>query len=207
MVNKNNFYRVIKIFFDLLVATLLTILLFPLFLIISILILSEDGFPIIFKQKRVGFGGKLFTMYKFRSMKKNSAKEGDKYYCFKGDKRITKIGFYLRKYSLDELPQFLNILRLEMSFIGPRPAIHDELFYEKIHQDLVKVIKLRTQVKPGITGYSQVISRNDLNWNEKLNLDNKYLSMNERKRLITDFIIIFYTIREIFFSKGIFDKR
>ena len=96
---------------------------------------------------------------------------------------------------------------MEMSFIGPRPAIYDELDYENIHKDLVKIIKLRTKVKPGITGYSQVVSRNELNWNDKLKLDNIYLSMNEKKRLIADFIIIFYTIREIFFSKGIFDKK
>lgn len=207
MNNDITFYKFFKTFFDLLVALLLLFLLSPLFIIISILIVKEDGFPIIFKQKRIGLRGKFFTIYKFRSMKKNTEFDGDKYYCFEGDNRITKIGLFLRKYSLDELPQILNILKLEMSFIGPRPAVYDELDYENIHQDLVKVIKLRTEIKPGITGYSQVVSRNDLDWNEKLKLDKIYLNMNVKKRLITDFIIIFYTIREIFFSKGIFDKR
>ena len=208
MNNKYNFFLTfIKSIFDVTFAFILILLLSPLFLFIALLIFHEDGYPIIFKQKRIGFNGHLFRIYKFRSMKINSELEGDRYYCHEGDKRITKVGKFLRKYSLDELPQLINILKFEMSFVGPRPAVHDELEYEKIEKNLIKVIKLRTELKPGITGYSQVKSRNDLNWNEKLKLDFIYLNMSPKKRLLMDIIIIFLTIKEIFYSKGIYDTR
>ena len=207
MINIKLFIRSIKSFFDFLLALILLIILSPLFSLIALFIFFEDGGPIIFRQSRIGFKGKLFTIYKFRSMKKNSEFLGDKYYCFEGDKRITKIGNLLRKYSLDELPQLINILKKEMSFVGPRPPIHDEFKYEKIDYKFHNVIELRKKVKPGITGYAQIKSRNDLTWNEKLKFDEIYLNMSEEKRLLTDLFIIFLTFKEILYSKGIYDKR
>ena len=207
MLKKISVFLIIKFIFDLSFAIFLVVFLLPLFFLISILIFFEDGLPIIFKQKRIGLEGKNFMMYKFRSMKNNTELLEDRYYCYEGDTRITKIGKFLRKYSLDELPQIINILKLEMSFIGPRPAIHDELEYEIIDKNLINVIKLRTKVKPGITGYAQVKSRNDLTWNDKLKLDKVYMNMNEKNRFFTDFLIIFFTIKEILDSKGVYDKR
>ena len=208
MFSNNSFiYIHIKRFFDLMVSIFLIIFLVPVFAIIAFFILTDDGFPILFKQKRIGVKGKLFVMYKFRSMIVDSKPQENIYYCYEGDYRITKIGSFLRKYSLDELPQLINILLGQMSFVGPRPPVFDELDYEDIDSDLKKYIKLRTNLKPGITGYSQVVSRNDLDWNDKLRLDSYYLSLNNKNRLIMDLKIVLLTFKEILFSKGIYDKR
>ena len=207
MFSFNKILKIIKLFVDISLAIFLLVFLSPLFLIISLVILIDTGSPIFFIQKRIGMEGKLFSMFKFRTMKNNTASKGSKYHCYEGDIRITYSGRYLRKYSLDELPQLLNIILLQMSFVGPRPPIHDELGYENINPKLYGILKERTTVRPGITGYAQVKSRNDLDWNEKLILDKEYLSLSQKKRFIEDIIIVMKTLLEIIFTKGAYDKK
>ena len=178
----------------------------PLYIFISLAILISSGSPIIFIQRRIGLNGQTFKMYKFRSMFKNTEHKSTGYYTYEGDNRITKIGKFLRRYSLDELPQFFNVLKGDMSIVGPRPAIHDELDNENIDQDKIYILKKRTFVRPGLTGLSQVRERNDIDWNQKLDYDAKYLNVKPAKRLLLDMAIIFQTIFSIFSSKGIYDR-
>ena len=179
--------RFIKRILDLLFSLILVVVLFPIFIIISILIKLEDGGPVFFKQLRSG-KKENFLMYKFRSMKKNNdvhnLKEKD---C------VTKIGYFLRKTSLDELPQLFNILRGEMSFVGPRPWITDYAKYFTAEQ------MKRLDVLPGITGLAQVSGRNDISIIEKINLDIEYV---EKINIFLDIKIIFKTFISIFSKKG-----
>lgn len=159
----------------------------PVFLIISLLIKLEDGGPIFFKQLRSG-KGKDFLMYKFRSMKVNN----DVHNLNEGDS-VTKIGHIIRKTSLDELPQLINILKGEMSFIGPRPWITDYATYFTSEQ------MRRLDVLPGITGLAQASGRNDISIIEKIKLDIEYV---DNLSLLLDIKIIFKTIKSIFSKKG-----
>ena len=141
-------YSIIKNTVDSLVSFLLLIILLPIFIILSILIKIDSDGPVFFTQKRAGKNGKLFKIYKFRTMTQNSEKKA--ILTSKKDKRITKIGKFLRDKSLDELPQFFNVLKGEMSFIGPRPEIPELVRYYTKEQR--KVLK----IKPGITGLAQI---------------------------------------------------
>tara|TARA_Y100001978_G_C23680047_1_gene428507 strand:- start:1426 stop:1953 length:528 start_codon:yes stop_codon:yes gene_type:complete len=173
-----------------------------------ILIYIEDKSNPFYFQKRIGYRGEIFTMFKLRTMhNKQINMEHKKYYCFEDDPRITNIGKFLRKYSFDEFPQFFNVLIGDMSLVGPRPPVHDELDYETIDDINMPIINERRKVRPGITGYAQIKSRNDLTWNQKLELDHKYLSYKPFKRLLVDFKILLLTFYEIFSSKGIYDKK
>ena len=199
--------KILKRLGDLFFSLTSILILSPIFLLIYFLIFFDDKGDPIFKQMRIGYKGKLFKMYKFRTMNVGSEKEGTGYFCYEDDKRITRLGRILRKYSLDEIPQLFNIFEGKMSLVGPRPAIYDELDSEKIDQANIDLIYLRTLVKPGLTGYAQVISRNDLNWNDKLKLDKEYLMVKPGKRIILDIKIIFLTVKELFFSSGVYDKK
>lgn len=203
----NLFALKVKSILDVFVSFLLILLLSPLLIICIAVIYLDDGFNPIFVQKRIGINGKSFKMYKFRTMRPNSEHIGSGYYCFEGDPRITKYGKHIRKYSLDELPQLFNVLKGDMSLIGPRPAILDEFEKENINDENIDRIHLRTIVKPGISGYSQVYSRNSIDWNKKLELDARYLSYTPFKRIFIDLKIIFLTVSEIIFSKGVYDIR
>ena len=207
MIKENKLLLSLKLSIDFFLALILFIILLPLTMLISIIVFVDSGFPIFFKQKRIGLNGKLFVMYKFRTMSNKSYKLAKKYHCYEGDKRITYPGKYLRKFSLDELPQLVNIITGQMSFVGPRPAIHDEFIYEKIDPKLSNIISLRTKVKPGITGYAQTKSRNDLDWNQKLIFDKEYISLSPKRRFLQDIIIVLKTFSEILFTKGAYDKR
>lgn len=163
--------RIIKRTIDLIIS----IVALPFFVILLIFvapcILMEDGFPIFYNAKRIGQKGKLFRMYKFRSMKKNSpdirTESGDTYNA-EDDPRVTKVGRFLRKTSIDEIPQLLNMLKGDMSLIGPRPDPPDWL--EQYTEDEREFLK----VKPGITGYSQAYFRNSIDAREKIANDIYY---------------------------------
>lgn len=177
--------NVIKRVFDLLISLILFIVLLPIFLIVGILIKLDDKGPIFYKQERTGKHGKIFKMYKFRSMN-FLPKELEM--TVPHDKRITRVGRFLRKTSLDELPQIINILKGEMSIIGPRPWI--PIYYENFTDEQ----KHRCDCLPGITGLAQSHGRNGLSIFEKIDYDIKYAKSVSFKM---DLSIIFHTIKVV----------
>jgi O-antigen biosynthesis protein WbqP len=175
-------------------AILLLIILSPILIIISILIWFEDGFPILFSQKRVGMNYSFFNIYKFRSMKKETPNVAT-HLLYNSEKYILKSGKLIRKLSLDELPNLINIVNGEMVFIGPRPALYNQ-------EDLMRlrVEEGVDKLKPGITGWAQVNGRDNISINEKVNLE-KYYLLN--KSIELDFKIILLTFSSVLKSKGI----
>ncbi len=196
-------WRVLKRSFDLAFAISLLILLSPLFLVIAIAVLISSGWPVFYSQKRVGLNGKTFKFYKFRSMIKDADKIIDEvenvhagdHVIFKNkqDPRVTPVGRILRKYSLDELPQFLNVINNSMSVVGPRPALPSEVsIYNSIYER-------RLIAKPGITGPWQISGRSDLDLRTSVALDLNYLINWSFTR---DLWIIVSTIGAVFKGKG-----
>lgn len=180
------------------------IVLFPLFLIIAICIKIEDPKgSVLFKQKRVGYQGRPFYMYKFRSMVTNAEGMLDSLmhrnettgpmFKMKDDPRVTNIGRFIRKTSIDELPQLWNVLKGDMSLVGPRPPLPHEVDYYTDYD------KQRLMVRPGCTGYWQVSGRSELGFKEMVELDLKYIA---ERRLWLDIILIFKTVAVIFNKKG-----
>lgn len=165
-------YYYVKCVLDFILALIGLIVLSPIFLIISILIKLDSKGPVIFKQERLGKNGKVFKMYKFRTMVDNAINMGSGLKTREGDPRITKVGKFLRNASLDELPQIINILRGEMSIIGPRPPVpYFPYKYEEYNEKQIK----RFLIKPGITGHAQVLVRNSVSWDERIELDVYYV--------------------------------
>lgn len=185
-------YCFFKRFFDILFTSLAIILLSPIFLLMVILVGCFIGFPVVFKQPRPGKNGKIFMMYKFRSMTNKKDKNGN----FLPDaQRITKFGSFIRKTSLDELPQFWNVLKGDMSFIGPRPKlIKDVLFFPKYTKTL--------DVRPGITGLAQANGRTDNSWESTFVYNDIYV---ENMSLKMDMKIIFKTISTVAKQTGVND--
>ena len=191
----------IKGIIDKVFAFLLIIILSPLFIIVSLSIKLDSKGPIIFKQQRLGRNGKPFTIYKFRTMVDNAEKMGSGIFTSKNDERITRIGKILRKTSIDELPQLINILKGEMSFIGPRPPlVHHPYKYE----DYDETQRLRFSVLPGITGYAQAYARNSVKWPERIKMDVYYY---KNFSLWFDLKIFIKTILTVIMSKGTYSDR
>ena len=157
-------YKVVKRVMDFLLALLLLVVLSPILVIVAVAIKLDSKGPAFFKQLRSGKNGKEFMMYKFRSMSANND-----VHDFKKENQLTRVGMFIRKTSLDELPQLINIIKGEMSFIGPRPWITD---YQKY---FTKTQKRRLEALPGITGLAQASGRNDLSVQEKIKLDVYYV--------------------------------
>jgi O-antigen biosynthesis protein WbqP len=175
-------------------ALMILIILSPIFLIVAFFILLEDGLPIFFKQKRVGVNYTFFIIYKFRSMKKNTPNVAT-HLLENPQQYLLKIGSVLRKLSFDELPNLINIIKGEMVFVGPRPALYnqDDLMALRV---TVGVDKL----KPGITGWAQVNGRDEISIDEKVAFDREYLA---RKSFWFDFKIILLTITSVISSRGV----
>ena len=188
-------YHGMKRLFDIVAATCGIIILSPLMIIIAVLIKNEDHGPIFYKQVRVGKNGKTFKMYKFRSMFINADKMLDKLkeqndvdgpmFKMKDDPRVTKIGHFIRKHSLDELPQFLNVLKGDMSLVGPRPPLPSEV------EEYSEYDKQRLFVIPGCTGLWQATERNEVGFNEMVQLDIQYI---QRASFTFDLWIICKTV-------------
>lgn len=158
---------------DLFLSVFLFITLSPLFLLISIMIKIDSKGPILFKQKRIGKSGKIFEMLKFRSMFIGTEKIGTGVYSFKNDNRVTKVGKFLRIFSLDELPQILNIIKGEMSFIGPRPPLtYHPWEFNRYNEEQLKMFN----VPPGITGWAQINGRKNVEWHKRINLNIWYVN-------------------------------
>jgi O-antigen biosynthesis protein WbqP len=175
-------------------ALTLLIILSPLFLLVAIPIFIEDGMPIFFTQKRVGINYSFFNIYKFRSMKKNTPNVAT-HLLENPEQYLLKIGKFIRKTSLDELPNLINIIKGEMVFVGPRPALYnqDDLMALRVAAGVDKL-------KPGITGWAQINGRDEISIEEKVALDKEYL---ERKSFLFDLYIIFKTFTSVLFSKGV----
>ena len=201
--SRKNFYKIVKTFSDFSFSLIFLTLGFPIFVIISILIKFSSRGPIFFSQERIGKNKKIFKCLKFRTMhpeakdilenllanNKNLRKEFEDTHKLKNDPRITKIGKFLRKTSLDELPQFFNVLRMEMSIVGPRPIVRSEII--KYGGSFSKVVSVR----PGITGLWQVSGRNNLSYKRRVFLDSLYIN---KMNLLMDLRIITRTIGVIF---------
>lgn len=175
-------------------ALLLIIIFSPVFLILSLLIKISSPGEIIFKQKRLGHFGKPFFMYKLRTMVKNAEHMGSGMYLEENDSRVTPLGKWLRKTSLDELPQLFNVLKGEMSLVGPRPAPMHHL--ERYNEEQ----KRRLLLKPGITGWAQVKGRNQILWPERIEYDLWYL---DHYSLWLDFKILWLTITLVLARKEV----
>ena len=199
-------YKIIKVFFDFIFALSCLIAGSPFFLIIALLIKLSSRGPIFFSHERIGRNNRPFQCIKFRTMhpeaddllenlianNKNLKKEYEETHKLKNDPRITDIGKFLRKTSLDEMPQFLNVLRMEMSIVGPRPIVKEEL--EKYGNSISKVLS----IKPGITGLWQVSGRNNLSYKRRVFLDCLYV---DNINLLLDIRIIIRTFGVILFPK------
>ena len=192
-------YNIFKRLIDILGALIGLILLSPILVILGILIKLESKGPIIFSQKRVGVNGKEFNMYKLRSMVCNAEELKEKFedknemsgpmFKIKDDPRITKVGKFIRKTSIDEIPQLMNVLKGDMSLVGPRPSLPKEV--KEFEPWMLK----RLEVKPGLTCYWQVMGRNNIDFENWMKLDIKYI--NERSFYL-DIKLIFKTFFVLF---------
>jgi undecaprenyl phosphate N,N'-diacetylbacillosamine 1-phosphate transferase len=181
------FYRAVKRFLDVTASFLGLVLLSPLMLAVSILIKIDSRGPVIFRQTRIGRNGKVFEIYKFRSMCVGAEKTGSGVYSGKGDARVTRIGKILRTTSIDELPQLLNILKGEMSFVGPRPPL---TYHPWKYEEYTDSQKRMFEVRPGITGWAQVNGRKDVEWHKRIELNVWYV---DHMSLLLDIKIMFMT--------------
>lgn len=191
----NMIYLKFKRFYDFVLALLGIFFLAPIFLLLIVLIKLDSNGPIIFKQKRVGKDKKSFYIYKFRTMKIDTPKNTPTHLLENPKQWITRIGKIMRKTSLDELPQFFNIIKGDMSFVGPRPALWNQYNLIK-ERDKYNV----HEVLPGVTGWAQVSGRDQLLIADKAKLDGEYL---KHLNLWTDTILIIKTFNVIFKSDGV----
>jgi O-antigen biosynthesis protein WbqP len=180
--------------FNRLFALILIILISPIFLLVAISIIIEDGFPVFFTQSRVGINYSFFKIYKFRSMKKDTPNVAT-HLLTNPDQYLLKIGKFIRKTSLDELPNLINITKGEMVFVGPRPALYnqDDLMALRVANGVDKL-------KPGITGWAQINGRDEISIEAKVMLEKKYLA---KKSFLFDIEILIKTFTNVLFSKGV----
>lgn len=190
----------IKRLFDICSTAVAIILLFPLWVIVAIAIKIDSKGPVLFKQGRITKDGKVFKMWKFRSMVVNAENIGSGLFSYDNDPRITKVGNFLRKTSIDELPQLFNVLMGDISVVGPRPCVTYEL---GDFDTLNKKYKKRFTVKGGITGLAQCKGRNENSWDEKVTLDNEYIDLFQKEGFWLDMKILWWTIAKVFKSANI----
>ncbi len=183
--------RFLKRTLDIVISIIGIIVFFPVMIVVAIAIFLQDGFPILFKQKRVTRGNKVYTIFKFRSMIKDAERKTGAVWAIENDKRITKLGTFLRKYWLDELPQFFNVLIGDMSFVGPRPE-RPELI-EAFSIDIPE-FKLRNTVKAGMTGYAQTVALYETTPQNKLKIDLFYI---QNASILFDLQIIIGTFKKV----------
>lgn len=184
-----------KRFLDIVISLLFILCFWWLYIVIVILVRVKLGSPVLFKQDRPGLNEKIFKMYKFRTMTDEKDKDGN---LLPDAERLTKFGKFLRSTSLDEIPEFFNILKGDMSLIGPRPLLVQYLEYYTTDE------KKRHNVRPGISGWAQVNGRNSLSWEEKFKFDIEYV---EKLNLLLDFKIILLTIRKVVKREDISDFK
>lgn len=189
---------------DILVSIVAIIVLFPFFLIVAACIIVEDGYPVVFSQRRVGLDGREFKMFKFRTMCRNAEtmrleledrnESGDGVmFKMRNDPRVLRIGRVLRRFSIDELPQLVNVLKGDLSIVGPRPPLPDEVKRYSLSD------RKRLHVKPGLTCLWQISGRSDIPFEGQLSLDMQYI---QSQSLFKDFVIVLKTIPAVLFGRG-----
>jgi lipopolysaccharide/colanic/teichoic acid biosynthesis glycosyltransferase len=195
---------IVKRISDIVISTVALILLIPLFLLVAVCILIDDGFPILFRQKRVGLYGKEFKILKFRSMCRNADEmkadlqdlnesEDGVIFKMKNDPRITRTGRILRRFSIDEMPQFLNVLVGDLSLVGPRPPLPEEVARYSLSD------RKRLHVKPGLTCLWQIEGRSEIPFDRLVSLDMQYI---RSQSLLKDIVIFIKTIPAVLFGRG-----
>ena len=191
--NRHRYYK-IKHLTDIFIGFILSVLMIPLFLIIGISIVIEDGFPVIFKQKRFGINRSFFEIYKFRTMKRHTPHDCPTHLLNDPDQYLTKVGRFLRQYSLDELPQFINIAKGEMSLVGPRPALWNQ-------PDLIRERERygANSIFPGLTGWAQIHGRDTLEIKDKAAYDGYYV---QHLSFFLDLKCLFGTVIAVLERKG-----
>jgi len=195
---------VIKRLFDLITAVIGILLFSPVMVIIACLIKFTSNGPVFFVQDRIGLNGKNFKMLKFRTMFYNSEKKGTGLYTYENDPRITKLGFFLRRISFDELPQLFNVLIGSMSLVGPRPPVTYELGdWSNFTPSMIK----RFKVKPGITGLAQILGRNSIGWDRKIAYDLLYIKRYNQIGIILDIYIIIKTFKVVVEANNVIEKK
>lgn len=195
-------YQIAKRIFDILICVGSLPIVLPVALFLALLVWLDDPGPVLYRQRRTGKGGNRFTMYKFRTMVKDADALKETYahlneltwpdFKISDDPRITRVGRFLRKSSLDELPQIYNVLKGEMSLVGPRPTSFDVSTYSLWHTERLEVI-------PGITGLWQISGRSDVDFNERLRLDIEYI---ENQSFLLDLKILILTVLVVFDRRG-----
>lgn len=195
MVETNKRYlllnRILKRLLDFGASIIFLCLFSPVYLIIAILVRKKIGSPVFFRQKRAGLNGKPFTIYKFRTMTNQKDDEGN---LLSDEERLVPFGVFLRRTSLDEIPEFFNVLKGEMSLVGPRPLLVEYLERYTPEQ------KRRHLVKPGITGWAQINGRNMISWEERFYYDLWYV---DNWNILVDLKILFITVLKVFKREGI----
>jgi exopolysaccharide production protein ExoY len=196
-------YQIFKRWFDVVFSLVALIILLPLFALIALVLAANDGMPVIFRQARIGRNGKLFHIYKFRTMVKNAEevlrskpelwKEYQETYKIQNDPRISRVGHFLRSTTLDELPQLFNVLKGEMSIVGPRPIVEKELEKFGEHQNVYLAMK------PGCAGLWQCSGRSQTTYDERVALEKEYY---EKASLAFDISIIWRTLIAVVLRRG-----
>lgn len=195
---------IIKRIFDIFSSGILALILTPLWIVVSIAIKIDSKGPVFFRQGRRTKDGRVFQMLKFRSMIVNAEQMEVGLFNYKNDPRVTKVGRFLRNTSIDELPQLFNIIKGDMSVVGPRPCVTYEL---GDFDTLNKRYKKRFEVKAGLTGLAQVKGRNDISWDDKVGYDNQYVDEFKRIGVIEDIKILVLSVVKVFKKEDIYENK
>ena len=194
----------LKRLFDIFASAVAIVLLLPLWIVVGIWIKLDSKGAILFKQGRRTKDGRIFSMWKYRSMVENAENMGSGLFSYDDDPRITRVGAFIRKTSIDELPQLFNVLSGDISVVGPRPCVTYEL---GDFDTLNKKYKKRFQMKGGITGLAQCRGRNENSWEEKVTLDNEYIDRFKTEGFWLDMKIIWWTVAKVFQSANINETK
>ena len=196
--------QALKRIFDVIICSIAMIVLIPLWIIIAIAIKCDSKGPVLFTQERRTKNGRIFKMYKFRSMVVNAENMGTGLFNYENDPRVTNVGRFLRNTSIDELPQLWNVVKGDLSVVGPRPCVKYEL---GDFETLNKKYKKRFEVRAGITGLAQVKGRNENSWEEKVTYDNQYIEEFKKQGLWLDIKILFATVVKVFRKQDIYEEK
>ena len=189
---------------DLLLSLIAAVVFMPLFFLIAAAIKIDTKGPVFFRQDRIGKNGKVFSIYKFRTMISNAEHMGEGLFNYENDFRVTKVGRILRNSSLDEAAQLINIFKGEMSIVGPRPPVtYEHGDFSEYPEEWLK----RFRMRPGITGLAQISGRNELPWTEKIKFDDKYIDLFSKYGILIDLKIMFITVGKIFSMASTYEKR